>query len=77
MTLGALTAIAGLVLSALTGAEGQILNYVAGSAGLVVYGAAMFLASELIRLLVGIAKDVRRIAERMPLPPGATETVED
>jgi hypothetical protein len=37
---------------------------IGGSAGAVAYGLGLFVASELIRLLVGIAKDLGRLAGR-------------
>ena len=41
-----------------------LLQLIAGFAGAIPYGLGLFLASELIRLLVGIAKDVSRMAGR-------------
>ena len=53
------------VAAALVSRNGDsLLQLVAGSAGAIFYGLGLFLASELIRLLVGIAKDVSRISGR-------------
>jgi hypothetical protein len=41
-----------------------LLQLIAGSAGAVLYGLLLFLASELIRLLVGMGKDISRMAGR-------------
>ncbi len=50
-----------------------LLQLIAGSAGAVFYGLMLFLASELIRLLVGIGKDISRMAGR-DLAEGLSET---
>ncbi|MGI8607667.1 MAG: hypothetical protein ACR2MY_00345 [Candidatus Dormibacteria bacterium] len=41
-----------------------LLQLIAGSAGAVLYGLGLFLSSELIRLLVGIGKDISRMSGR-------------
>ena len=41
-----------------------LLQLIAGSASVVLYGLGLFLASELIRLLVGIGKDISRMSGR-------------
>lgn len=53
------------VAAALVSRNGDsLLQLIAGSAGAILYALGLFLASELIRLLVGIAKDVSRISGR-------------
>ena len=53
------------VAAALVSRSGDtLLQLIAGSAGAVFYGLVLFLASELIRLMVGIGKDISRMAGR-------------
>ncbi|HEV1998275.1 MAG TPA: hypothetical protein VGR61_09130 [Candidatus Dormibacteraeota bacterium] len=53
------------VAAALVSRNGDtLLGLIAGSAGAVFYGLGLFLASELIRLLVGIGKDISRMSGR-------------
>jgi sulfite exporter TauE/SafE len=71
-----LAAIVTLVLAAaavVSRSGDTLLQFLAGSAGAVFYGLLLFLASELIRLLVGIGKDISRMAGR-DQAPGLAET---
>jgi sulfite exporter TauE/SafE len=53
------------VAAALVSRNGDtLLQLIAGSAGAVIYGLLLFLGSELIRLLVGIGKDISRMSGR-------------
>ena len=55
---------ASVVAAVASRAPDAILQVVAGSARAVGYGLGLFLASELIRLLVGIGRDLARMAGR-------------
>jgi uncharacterized membrane protein YdjX (TVP38/TMEM64 family) len=63
IALALLLALGALILTVLSGKLDNFLSLMAGSAGAVAYGVALFLGSEMIRLLVGVAKDLRRISE--------------
>jgi sulfite exporter TauE/SafE len=53
------------VAAALVSRNGDtLLQLIAGSAGAVLWGLGLFLGSELIRLLVGIGKDISRMSGR-------------
>ncbi|MEA2683805.1 MAG: hypothetical protein QOK05_2133 [Chloroflexota bacterium] len=63
--LAAVLTVAAIAAALVSKSPDTLLQLIAGSAGAVGYGLGLFLASELIRLVVGIAKDVRRMAGRM------------
>lgn len=64
-----------LVLAFLSGSPDSLLRFVYGSAGAVLTGLLLFLGSELIRLFVGIGRDIARMSgrwdERTPGGPPA------
>jgi sulfite exporter TauE/SafE len=62
--LAAVLTVAAVAAALVSRSPDTLLQLIAGTAGAVAYGLGLFLASELIRLLVGIAKDVRRMAAR-------------
>jgi hypothetical protein len=61
--LSGLTALVALMVGVVTGRADTVLGLLAALSGAIAYGVGLFIASELIRILVGIAKDVRRVAE--------------
>ena len=62
--LAGLLTVAAVAAAIVSRSGGGLLQLIAGSAGAVFYGLLLFLASELIRLLVGIGKDISRMAGR-------------
>jgi uncharacterized membrane protein len=61
--LAALLVVVALMVGLITGKADTVLGFLGALGGAIAYGVGLFIASELIRLLVGIAKDVRRVAE--------------
>jgi hypothetical protein len=68
--LAAIVTVAALAAALISHSPDTLLQLIAGTAGAVAYGLGLFLASELIRLLVGIAKDIGRLAGRGDAPKG-------
>ncbi|GAC1335601.1 MAG: hypothetical protein NVSMB17_18690 [Candidatus Dormibacteria bacterium] len=71
--LAALLTVAAVAAAIVSRSGSALPQLIAGSAGAVFYGLLLFLGSELIRLLVGIGKDVSRMAGR-ERPDNRTET---
>ncbi|MDQ6747424.1 MAG: hypothetical protein M3010_04870 [Candidatus Dormibacteraeota bacterium] len=69
VALAATLTVAAVAAALVSRSPGTLLQLIAGSAGAVAYGLGLFLASELIRLLVGIAKDISRMSGREEVPP--------
>jgi hypothetical protein len=61
--LATLLAIGAVVVALTSGQLDAFASIMAGAGGAIAYGVGLFLGSEMIRLLVGIAKDLRRISE--------------
>jgi sulfite exporter TauE/SafE len=74
--LAGLLTIAAVAAALVSRSTDALLQLIAGSAGGVLYGLLLFLASELIRMLVGIAKDVSRMAGREGNRPDRTAAPE-
>lgn len=70
VSLAAILTVAALAAALVSRSPGTLFQLLAGSASAVAYGLGLFLASELIRLLVGIAKDLSRMAGRGDTPKG-------
>ncbi|MFN2465428.1 MAG: hypothetical protein ABR598_04090 [Candidatus Dormibacteria bacterium] len=73
VALAATLTIAAVAAALVSRSPDTLLHLIAGSAGAVAYGLALFLGSELIRLLVGVAKDISRMSGRGDVgggPPG-------
>lgn len=68
--IAAVLTVAALAAALVSRSPDTLVQLIAGSAGAVGYGLGLFLASELIRLLVGIAKDLGRLAGRGDAPKG-------
>src|SRR5437660_9824655 len=67
--LAAVLIVAALAAALVSRSPDTLLQLIAGSAGAVGYGLGLFLGSELIRLLVGVAKDISRMSGRGDVGP--------
>ncbi|HEY8741268.1 MAG TPA: hypothetical protein VIN56_11810 [Candidatus Dormibacteraeota bacterium] len=67
--LAAVFLVAAVAAALVTRSPDILLQLIASSAGAVGYGLALFLFSELIRLLVGVAKDLSRMSGRGDVGP--------